>query len=124
MFLYIMVALYVIAGINHFVNPVPYKEIIPLQLPSPLILVYVSGALEIILGISLIFTGTRRIAAWGIILLLIAVFPANIQMMINYHHQNNPNLWIAILRLPLQILLIYWAYLYTGETKKSPNLNL
>ena len=85
----------------------------PPQLPSAGLLVYVSGVIEIALGLLLLPLGTRKLAAWGIILLLIAVFPANVQMYINYRNQGNPNLWIAIVRLPLQALLIYWAYVYT-----------
>lgn len=56
-------------------------------------------------------------AACGIILLLIAVFPANVQMMINYREQRNPHLWITVVRLPLQLLLIYWAYLYARKRR-------
>jgi uncharacterized membrane protein len=61
----------------------------------------------------LLFPLTRRIAAWCIIVLLIAVFPANIQMVINYCQENNHLLWLAVLRLPLQIILIAWAYHFT-----------
>jgi uncharacterized membrane protein len=113
-----MVAFYVAAGINHFVHPASYEKIIPTQLPSPGLLVYVSGFFEIVLGILLIPQATRRLAAWGIILLLIAVFPANIQMMINYYKEGNPHLWITIVRLPIQLLLIYWAYVYSKHLVK------
>ncbi len=113
-----MAALYVGAGINHFIHPGPYEKIIPHQLPAPGLLVYVSGIFEIVLGILLIPITTRKVAAWGIIVLLIAVFPANIQMMINYRNESNPHLWIAVVRLPLQVLLIYWAYMYTRTALK------
>ncbi len=83
-------------------------------------LVILSGICEIIFGFLLIFSSTRRLAAWGIILLLIAVFPANFQMMINYKYEANPRLWISIVRLPLQIVLIWWAY---GFTKAMNNEN-
>lgn len=112
-----MVAAYVGAGINHFIHPQPYIQIMPAFLPYPDILVYVSGAFEIILGLLLIPLKTRKLAAWGIIILLVAVFPANVQMMINYRQENNPKLWIAVLRLPLQLLFIYWAYLYTRSRR-------
>jgi uncharacterized membrane protein len=108
-----MATFYVAAGINHFVHPASYVKIIPPQLPSSGLLVHVSGIIEIILGILLIPDATRRLAAWGIIILLIAVFPANIQMMINYYKEGNQNLWITIVRLPIQLLLIYWAYVYS-----------
>ncbi len=113
-----MAAFYVAAGINHFVHPASYEKIIPPQLPSPGVLVYVSGFFEIVLGILLIPQAKRRLAALGIILLLIAVFPANIQMMINYYKEGNPHLWITIVRLPIQLLLIYWAYVYSKHLVK------
>ena len=78
-------------------------------------LIYASGILETLFGILLIPLTTRRIAAWGIILLLIAVFPANINMMLSYLREENTNLWITILRLPLQIVLIWWAYTFTKK---------
>ena len=108
-----MAACYIAAGINHFVHPVTYEKIIPPVLPFPRMLVYTSGIIEIVLGILIVPVATRKIAAWGIIALLIAVFPANIQMMINYRNEGNPLLWVTILRLPLQLLLIYWAYRYS-----------
>lgn len=110
--LYIMALLYILAGINHFIHPETYMKIMPPWLPSPAFLVALSGVIEIILGILLIPNRTRRFAVWGIIALLIAVFPANIQMAMDYYHSQDPNLWIAILRLPIQILLIWWAYIY------------
>jgi uncharacterized membrane protein len=82
----------------------------PIWLPLHLELVYLSGVFEILFGVLLFFHSTRKIAAYGIIALLIAVFPANIQMAMNYAHQYNKWLWLAILRLPLQIVLIWFAY--------------
>jgi len=79
-------------------------------------LVFISGICEIIFAVLLLFVQTRRIAAWGIIGLLIAVFPANVQMMLNHSNESNSGLWLSIIRLPLQIVLIWWAY---GFTKPS-----
>ncbi|TGK32713.1 DoxX-like family protein [Leptospira gomenensis] len=109
--LYFMATLYVLAGILHFVLPKFYLRIIPPYIPYPKFVVYLSGLIEIILGAALLFPETRRLGAWGIILLLIAVFPANI-----YHFQSrrkkDPPKWVLLLRLPLQFALIYWAYLF------------
>ena len=69
-----------------------------------------SGVAEIVLGILLLFNKTRKAATWGIIVLLIVIFPANVQMLINYIEQHNPNIWVAALRLPLQAPLIWWAW--------------
>jgi len=112
-FLYVMALGYVIAGIIHFTHPAFYKKIMPLWLPYHFALIYISGVCEIVFGLLLLPEATRSIGAWLIIALLIAIFPANIQMAINYWNRNNPYLWIAIARLPLQILLIWWAWIYT-----------
>ena len=111
--LYAMAAFYLVAGINHFVNPLVYLKIMPPQLPYPNLLVAVSGVCEILFALFLLPAITRPYAAAAIILLLVAVFPANIQMSMNSYRRNSPGLWLTILRLPLQILLIYWAYSHT-----------
>ena len=111
--LYVMSAFYIVAGINHFVSTGQYLSIMPLWLPWRYTLIYVSGILESLYGFLLLFSATRHLAAMLIIALLIAVFPANIQMTINYYKQHNPYLWVTIVRLPLQLLLIYWAFIYT-----------
>ncbi len=92
-----MAAVYIVAGLNHFINPGIYLSIMPPLLPQPAMLVYISGICEIIFGILLLPLFTRRFAAWCIILLLVAIFPANIQMTINYYHAQTPYLWITIL---------------------------
>jgi len=105
--------LFVAGGINHFANPDPYVAIMPPYLPAPLTLVYVSGVAELALGVLLLIPRFQRFAAWGLIALLIAVFPANIHMAL--HPELFPQippvaLWI---RLPLQGVLIAWAYWFT-----------
>jgi uncharacterized membrane protein len=104
---------YIAAGINHFLHPAPYKAIMPHWLPAHALLVAISGVAEILLGFGILFRPTRRLAAWGIIALLIAVFPANVQMAIDYYGAGHPRLWLALLRLPLQARLIWWAWVYT-----------
>lgn len=111
--LYIMAGFYVIAGINHFLHPESYNAIMPPWLGWHYELIYLSGVCEVLFGLLLLPVKTRRVGAWGIISLLIAVFPANIQMMLNYIHENHAGLWLAILRLPIQGVLIWWAYLYS-----------
>lgn len=114
-----MAALYMAAGINHFVHPEVYQKIMPAWLPLHNTLVIMSGIAEILLGLLLVPYYTRRLAAIGIIILLITVFPANVQMLLNYWREDHPRLWLAILRLPLQGLLIWWAYQYTKPLKKE-----
>jgi uncharacterized membrane protein len=105
--------MFVAAGVNHFANPDFYVAIVPPYLPAPLTLVYVSGAAEVLLGVLLLVPRFQRVAAWGLIALLLAIFPANLHMAL--HPELFPeippvSLW---LRLPLQGVLIAWAYLFT-----------
>ena len=111
-----MALAYILAGINHFIRPQFYLAIMPRWLPSHQLLVWVSGFVEVMLGLLLFFRHTRRMAAWGVILLLLFVFPANVQMLLDYRSTGHPRLWLAVLRLPLQLLLIWWAYQYTKQT--------
>jgi uncharacterized membrane protein len=111
--LYVMSGLYTLAGIMHFVRPRIYVRIMPPWLPAPDFLVALSGGCEIVLGLLLLPLATRKVAAWLIILMLVAIFPANIQMAVNYHRAHSPGLWVAILRLPLQAVLVWWAWMYT-----------
>ena len=111
--LYFMALIYVAAGIYHFVNPRMYQKIMPSYLPYHTALIYISGICEILFALLLLPESTRPIGAWLIIVLLIAVFPANIQMAVNFYNKQHPSLWIAIARLPLQVVLVYWAWIYT-----------
>jgi uncharacterized membrane protein len=113
--LYVMTGLYVAAGIYHFVNPRFYQKIMPTYLPWHIPLVYISGVCEMVFALLLIPESTRPMAAWLIIILLIAVFPANIQMAVSFWQKQRPTLWIALARLPLQLVLIWWAWIYTKK---------
>ncbi|MES2701527.1 MAG: DoxX family protein [Bacteroidota bacterium] len=112
---YVFAAFYVLAGINHFIRPQFYLEIMPAIIPWPKEMVYISGGCEILGGLLVLHHKTRRAGAWFVILLLLAIFPANVQMAINFSVTHNPHLWVAILRLPLQALLIWWAAIYTRK---------
>ena len=116
--LYSMAALYVLAGVNHFANPDFYKKIMPPWLPWHYSIIFISGIAEIVLGLLLLPVQTRKLAAWGIIILLVVIFPANVQMMLNYQQEKNPDWWIAVVRLPLQLLLIVWAYQFAKSDRK------
>lgn len=111
--LYLMALIYIIAGLNHFRNPRMYIKIIPSYLPNPKLLNRLSGFAEIMLGILLVVPAATNYAAWGIIALLIAIFPANLFMVQDQKASFGLPKWILVLRLPLQILLMAWAFLYT-----------
>lgn len=107
---------FIVAGTIHFINPKFYLKIMPPYLPWHLFLVYLSGVFEIILGAMLLIPQTQRIAAWGLILLLIAVFPANIYMAMNPEKFPDLTPMLLYLRLVIQFILIAWAYWFTlGE---------
>jgi uncharacterized membrane protein len=114
--LYLMTLLYVAAGINHFIHPDMYLQMMPPYLPWHTALVSISGICEIVFALLLLPVSTRKWGAWCIILLLVAVFPANIQMSINYARAANPDFWLTLLRLPIQILLIGWAWIFTEKS--------
>lgn len=110
---YIIAVLFVLMGILHFVKPLPFVKIIPDILPFKRLLVFVSGVAELAGGIGLLLPGFRPWAAWGLILLLLAVFPANINMAVQAIRKTGWSSWyglMPLLRLPLQFVLIYWIY--------------
>ena len=100
------------SGVMHLVKPAPFVSIMPRWLPAPELLVTVSGLFEILGAVGVLVPATRAAAGWSLIALLLAVFPANIQMLINARAAHASTLWTAglIARLPLQAALIYWVF--------------
>ncbi|MEJ7594235.1 MAG: DoxX family protein [Planctomycetaceae bacterium] len=113
---YLLATVMIVAGTMHVVNPGIYLKIMPPYLPLHKELVLLSGAFELLLGVLLLVPRCSHHAAWGIIALLIVVFPANIYL---YQHQEilPASPMIHLLRLPLQGLLILWAYWHTRPAK-------
>ena len=109
--IYIMSIFYIYIGIKHFTNVDWFMKIMPPYLPYHKELVYISGVFEIIFGLMLLFENTRFYAGWGLILLLIAVFPANIYLAQTNGAALDTSPLIAWGRLPIQgvfIALAYW----------------
>jgi uncharacterized membrane protein len=113
----LMTAFYFWAGLNHFHDPATYLRIMPPYLPYPLLLVQISGFAESFLAVLLIWKRTRRWACYGIIVLLIAIFPANIYMLTSGGAGTTFPHWALVLRLPLQAVLILWAYWHSRSNK-------
>ena len=117
----VMALFYMGSGLNHFINSAWFVQIMPPYLPWHLELVYLSGFFEILLGALLLFKKTRFVAAWGLILLLVAVYPANIYLAFNQAPQQALGVtafmasWI---RLPIQFLFIGLAYWHSKDIKK------
>ena len=103
------------AGVMHFVSPRGYVKIMPKWLPAPAALVAISGVFEILGGVGLLVPATQHFAAWGLIALFVAVFPANVNMAIHRIPLGKKPLptWALWARLPLQGVFIGWAWLFT-----------
>ena len=108
--LIIMGVFYISIGISHFTSPIWYVQIVPPYLPYKLELVYISGLFEILFGGMLFFKKTRFLAGWGLILLLIAVYPANIYLAQTNGAAMNTTPLIAWGRLPVQFIFVGLAY--------------
>ena len=119
---WIFATIFVVSGILHFAIPETYARIVPPMFPRPRLLVLISGGAEILGGIGLLVPRTRRPAAFGLAVLLIAVFPANIYMAVAHVPSTGllGNRWLQWLRLPLQVPLIWWAWCYT---RRDPALS-
>ena len=116
--LWVMAAFYVFAGIQHFRVPHFYIPMMPPYLPWHAELVFLSGVAEVLCGLGVLIPATRKYAAWATIALLVAVFPANIHVAFN----NVPVFGATegagaagFIRLPLQLVLIAWAWWYTRD---------
>jgi uncharacterized membrane protein len=110
-FLILASVFYVFAGVMHFVKPTMYLKIMPPYIPWHVTMVRVSGGCEILGGLGLLVPFTRRLAAWGLVALLIAVFPANLYMATNPVDAGVAGMSAAVRwgRLPLQGILIAWV---------------
>lgn len=106
----LVAVVFIAAGANHFINPRFYLAIMPPSLPYHRELVYLSGVFEILGGIGVLFPATRQWAGIGLILLLLAVFPANIYMAMNTEKFFKLPAWGLYLRLPLQFVIIAWVW--------------
>lgn len=105
-----MVLLYIGAGVNHFINPDFYISVMPYYIPFHKEMVLLSGILEVILGLLLLFEKTRFLASWCIVFMLIAFLPVHIQMIIDHTDPSTLIFWISWIRIPLQWILMRWAY--------------
>jgi uncharacterized membrane protein len=107
---YILGLFFIAAGANHFVNPDLYLKMMPEYLPYHMALISLSGAAEVGLGAMALMPRTRTIAKIGLVLLLVAVFPANVTML--QHSDEFPSIprWVLVGRLPLQLALMLWVW--------------
>ena len=115
--LVLIAIVFITAGLLHLLKPAPYIRIVPPWLPAPATLVMVSGVCEILGGLGVLLPATRVAAGWGLIALLVAVLPANVQMLLDAHARHVSRLWqlSLALRIPLQAALIWWVWRATSR---------
>ena len=110
--LYVMGAMYIVAGMIHFIKPRMYMRIMPRYLPAHKTLVLLSGLAEIFLGFLLFFPSTKDLAIYGIMLMLVIFLLVHFYMLSSKKAGAGIPKWALILRIPLQFFLIYWAWFY------------
>ena len=108
----LIAVIFLLMGALHFIRPELFIKVMPDYIPWHRAMVYISGVAELIGGAGLLITDTRIAAAWGLIILLVAVFPTNIDMAWKAFQQHGLTLrtWVLLFRLPIQFVLIYWIY--------------
>ncbi len=116
--LIVLMLLFLIAGLNHFNHPDFYVSIMPPYLPFQYELSNIAGFFEILGALGLLFAKTRRIAGYGLILLLIAIFPVNIHMALHPDNFKEHSALLIYLRIPLHIIFISWVY-WAAVRKKA-----
>jgi uncharacterized membrane protein len=103
---------YLAGGVNHFVHSQAYVAIMPPHYSHPLGWVKFTGAAEIAGAVGLLIPETRSAAAWGIIAMLVGYYDVHIYMVTHADRFATLPLWALYARLPLQLVLIAWAYVY------------
>ena len=123
--IYTLSILYIIVGWKHFVNPDFFIAIMPPFIPLHKACVFITGFLEILFGTLMLFNKTRTIGAWGIIVVLILVFPANIYLYVSEIPQELLNIskTQALIRMPFQIPLIMIAYWHSIKQQEDKLLS-
>lgn len=116
--------LFINIGIDHFVNPDFYRNIMPAYLPMHTEAIYISGFFEILGGVAILFPKLRSMAGWGLVLLLIVVSPVNIHMAVNPNLFPDIPLSFLYIRLVLQFIIIYWTYFATQLPPQKDVLTL
>jgi uncharacterized membrane protein len=123
--LLVQAVLYIGQGINHFWHSAMVVGLMPMHYAHPYALVLLSGSAEILGGIGLLVEGTRRMAAWGLILMLVIYFDVHISMLMHAGRFPSIPLWLLYARIPFQFVFIAWAWAYTrgasDENSNSPS---
>jgi uncharacterized membrane protein len=115
---FLFAAIFIYTGFYHFYNPDFFLRIMPPYLPWPSALHLIAGGSEVALGVMLLIPRFQKLAAWGLIALLLAVYPANVHMALHHEQYQLPMIFHWI-RLPLQFVLIAWAWWFTKADEEK-----
>jgi uncharacterized membrane protein len=118
--LVVMAVFYVGGGVNHFLNPAFYLNLMPPYMPAHGAAVALSGVAEVLLGVLVLWPPTRRVSAWAIIAMLVAFMPVHVHMLVNAHLFPEASVLVLWLRFPMQVVLGAWAYWYTRPDPLPP----
>jgi uncharacterized membrane protein len=108
--LYVISFFFIAVGISHFTHTDFFMPLMPPYIPWHLEMIQLSGICEIFGGLGVLFPSTRRIAGWGLMALLVAVFPANLYTAQHPEVFEGVPTWLIYVRLPIQALLLYWVW--------------
>ena len=120
--LVLIAAIFIGAGTLHLLRPSTFVGMVPPWLPMPMLLVVVSGVCELLGGVGVLVPATRVAAGWGLIALLVAVFPANVFMALRNAQppRRTVDKWVLWVRLPLQAIFVAWVW-WTAAAKPREN---
>lgn len=113
-----MAIFYIASGVNHFRKPLFYRKLIPAYLPHKMTFNEIAGVLQIIFGLYLFLPSFAGLSAWFILLLLLLLLPANFYVCFSKKVNLGLPKWVLFLSIPMQFLLMFWAYNYTIPLNK------
>ena len=120
---WLLAVFFILAGVTHFLTPAVYLGMMPPWLPAPELMNQVAGLAEILGGVGLLLPAVRRAAGWGLIALLIAIFPANLHVAMQGHMPGTDfSATVLWLRLPFQavfIALVWWVALKRESARRA-----
>lgn len=118
----LLAAFLLVAGVAHFLNPGFFDAIVPPWVPgTPRAATYASGVAELLVGLGVVVSRTRRLASWAAAALFVAVYPANLYMAWDWRDRDLADRLVAYGRLPLQVPMVWWAVVTARRSRRAPD---